>query len=70
MKHHFLWAAAVSGMILFSCADSKKNEPEVAEKTEQQTDFQYVVDQFADLKILRYQMLHLHACMHHSHSLN
>ncbi|MAO07464.1 MAG: dihydrofolate reductase [Alteromonas sp.] len=56
MKHHFLWAAAVSGMILFSCADSKKNEPEVAEKTEQQTDFQYVVDQFADLKILRYQI--------------
>ena len=56
MKHHFLWAVAVSGMILFSCADSKKSEPEVAEKTEQQTDFQYVVDQFADLKILRYQI--------------
>ena len=56
MKHTFLLTMALASMFFFSCGDTKKEEPEVAEVTEQTDDFEYVVDQFADLKILRYQI--------------
>ncbi len=56
MKYKFLFGAALFSMLLIGCADSKK-EVSVNQETEQvQPDFEYVVDQFADLKILRYQI--------------
>ncbi len=56
MKNTFIIAMAISGLLFFSCADDRKEEkkPEVTEvKTD---DFQYQIDQFADLRILRYQI--------------
>ncbi len=56
MKNTFFIAMAMSGLLFFSCADEKKDkaEPEVAEvKTD---DFNYMVEQFADIKVLRYQI--------------
>lgn len=55
MKYKFLWIAVLSGLIFVSCAD-KKQEPQMAETEVQTSDFNYVVDQFADLRILRYQI--------------
>nr|WP_233273979.1 dipeptidyl peptidase 3 [Altibacter lentus] len=47
---------AMSGLLFFSCADDKnKKEPQEVAKVET-TDFDYNVDQFADLRILRYQV--------------
>ncbi|MAP54167.1 dihydrofolate reductase [Altibacter sp.] len=56
MKNTFFIAMAMSGLLFFSCGDDKnKKEPqEVA--TVETTDFDYNVDQFADLRILRYQV--------------
>ncbi len=47
----------MSGLLLFSCVDEKKDD-QIPEVTENVTtnDFQYQIDQFADLKILRYQI--------------
>ncbi len=47
---------AVFGMaiaLLFSCTDTQKKEEEVTKK---QTAFQYNVEQFSDIKVLRYQI--------------
>tara|TARA_R110002124_G_scaffold287089_1_gene470250 strand:+ start:23930 stop:25966 length:2037 start_codon:yes stop_codon:yes gene_type:complete len=56
MKNTFFIAMAMSGLLFFSCADEKKEktEPEVAEV--QTDDFNYLVEQFADIKVLRYQI--------------
>ena len=56
MKNSLILMALLSGMLFFSCADEKKgdSEAEVAEVTTEE--FNYQVDQFADLKILRYQI--------------
>jgi len=43
----------LSASFLFSCADQKKEENPI---TEVSTEFNYVVEQFADVKILRYQI--------------
>jgi dipeptidyl-peptidase III len=56
MKHKFLLVVALYSLLFISCADTKKGEAEVAQVTEQQQDFQYLADQFADLKIIRYQI--------------
>ncbi len=58
MKHNTLFAVLLGSMLLFSCADEKKEATptnEVAETTKE-SNFDYMVDQFADLKILRYQI--------------
>ncbi|WP_034261463.1 dipeptidyl-peptidase 3 family protein [Altibacter lentus] len=56
MKNTFFIAMAMSGLLFFSCADDKnKKEPQEVAKVET-TDFDYNVDQFADLRILRYQV--------------
>ncbi len=55
MNYKFLMVAALSSLFFFSCAD-KKSEPQVSESMAQETEFNYVVDQFADLRILRYQI--------------
>ena len=56
MKNTFFIAMAMSGLLFFSCADEKKEktEPEVAKV--QTDDFNYLVEQFADIKVLRYQI--------------
>lgn len=57
MKYKFLLGAFLFSMLFIGCADSKKEETPESQVTEQkQSDFEYVVDQFADLKILRYQI--------------
>lgn len=62
MKYKFLLIVALSGMLFFSCGDdTKKTEPDgnmaVAEvNTNNDADFDYFVTQFADLRILRYQI--------------
>jgi len=48
---HFLSSLLVISL-LWSCADTKKEPVETVEKEE----FNYIVEQFADLKILRYQI--------------
>ncbi len=56
MKNTFFIAMAMSGLLFFSCADDKnKKEPQEIAKVET-NDFDYNVDQFADLRILRYQI--------------
>lgn len=56
MKNMFFIAVAMSGMLFFSCADDKINkEPQEISAVEADT-FNYNVDQFADVKILRYQI--------------
>ncbi|WP_121908435.1 dipeptidyl-peptidase 3 family protein [Ulvibacter antarcticus] len=56
MKNTFVIAIAMSTALLFSCKEGTKDmpEPEVAEvKTD---DFNYLVEQFSDIKVLRYQI--------------
>ncbi|MGV8947261.1 MAG: dipeptidyl-peptidase 3 family protein [Lutibacter sp.] len=53
MKIKYFLPVLLTASILFSCADQKKEE--VAEKGAP-TAFQYEVEQFADVKILRYQI--------------
>src|SRR5210317_515964 len=56
MKNMFFIAVAMSGMLFFSCVDDKTNkEPQEISAVEADT-FNYNVDQFADVKILRYQI--------------
>ncbi len=58
MKHNTLFAAVLGSMLLFSCADEKKGtaEPNNVAETTQETTFDYMVDQFADIKVLRYKI--------------
>jgi len=51
---HFLSAILIS-TVLFSCSENKK-EPIEAVKKEVQSEFNFVAEQFADIKILRYQI--------------
>ncbi|MBT8261879.1 MAG: dipeptidyl peptidase 3 [Bacteroidia bacterium] len=57
MMSKFFIAIAICSLMFVSCADDKKddqNKPETAEVVTD--DFKYQIDQFADLKILRYQI--------------
>jgi len=59
MKHTFILTAALGSLLFFSCADATKKEAVVEETTEKvaaSDDFNYMVTQFADIKILRYQI--------------
>lgn len=55
MKHSFLLAVTFSVVFLFSCNEQTKTAEEAAD-TAQTSDFNYSVDQFADIKVLRYQI--------------
>ncbi|MCT8338493.1 dipeptidyl peptidase 3 [Flavobacteriaceae bacterium TK19130] len=57
MKKTVFISFALSGLLFFSCGEDKSEpkEQEVA-MAEQTDDFDYKVDQFADLRILRYQI--------------
>jgi dipeptidyl-peptidase-3 len=53
MKISRIWGLFLTLAILFSC----KQEPQpVQSETTEQQEFEYVVDQFADLRVLRYQV--------------
>ena len=61
MKTKYFIGLLLSTMIVFSCVDEKKSEKNVASKTEKNKvkkgeDFNYNVEQFADIKVLRYQI--------------
>lgn len=53
MKIKYFLPVLLMASILFSCADQKKEEKPT---TEVSTEFKYEVEQFADVKILRYQI--------------
>ncbi len=52
---HFLSIFLIAG-ILFSCQNFKKEPVKGLEKKEVKSDFNYVAEQFADIKILRYKV--------------
>lgn len=60
MKHTFLLTAALGSLLFFSCADETKKEvtdaPEPTLVEVSSDNFDYMVTQFADIKILRYQI--------------
>jgi dipeptidyl-peptidase III len=60
MKHKFLLIAALGSLLFFSCAEGQKsekiNDAIVVNNAETSSDFNYNVEQFADLRILRYQI--------------
>jgi len=56
MKNTFIIAAAMSGFLFFSCAEEKKDKPEQEVAEVKTDDFNYQVDTFGDIKVLRYQI--------------
>lgn len=56
MKYKFLAVLALSVFLFSSCEDSKKEKGNDDEVAIAETDFNYQVDQFADIKVLRYQI--------------
>ena len=55
MKPKITWGWLLMATLLFSCAESTKEETPVTE-VEAAEEFNYVADQFADLRVLRYQI--------------
>lgn len=57
MKNSFIIAVAISSLFMFSCKESKEAnmDPEIAEVMDTK-DFDYQVEQFSDIKVLRYQI--------------
>ncbi len=55
MKFKLLLSLVLTGTLLFSCGNDKSKENQSDLKVEQ-TPFEYNVEQFADVKILRYQI--------------
>lgn len=47
---------AMSGLLFFSCNEKKDEKPTAQVETEENKDFDYSVEQFADIKVLRYQI--------------
>lgn len=58
MKNSFLIAIAMSGMLFVSCNENKENKDLAQVETVETTDteFDYNVEQFGDVRILRYQI--------------
>ena len=56
MKNYFLMAMAICSFLFVSCNDTKKEELKEDTAAVETDDFNYQVEQFADLKILRYQI--------------
>lgn len=56
MKFKLILSAIALGILLLSCAESKKETSEVIEVVEVSNKFNYLAEQFADIKILRYQI--------------
>ncbi|CAL2102193.1 Dihydrofolate reductase [Tenacibaculum sp. 190130A14a] len=58
MKLRYMLCAAVATSLLVSCVVEVKKDPKAETKTEAKTEktFEYEVEQFADIKVLRYQI--------------
>lgn len=56
MKKTLFIAMAMSGLLFFSCNEKKDEKPTTQVETEENKDFDYSVEQFADIKVLRYQI--------------
>lgn len=57
MKTKYFMSLLLATMFVFSCADEKKTSENVEEKkVEKSENFDYNVEQFADIKVLRYQI--------------
>lgn len=56
MKFKHILSAIVLSILLFSCTETKKDPSQSVEKKEVQNEFNYLAEQFADTKILRYQV--------------
>ena len=60
MKLRFLLTGALGSLLFFSCVDESKksnaDETVAGNKVEKSADFNYFVTQFADIKVLRYQI--------------
>lgn len=56
MKKTLFIAMAMSGLLFFSCNEKKDEKPTAQVETEENKDFDYSVEQFADIKVLRYQI--------------
>ena len=56
MKLKFILILSFLAGFMFSCGEGKKGEPTETTVVEKTTEFDYNVEQFADIKILRYQI--------------
>ena len=56
MKFKFILTLLLASTLLFSCKDENKNDQLAEVQTTSESDFDYNVEQFADIKILRYQI--------------
>ncbi|SRX53986.1 dipeptidyl-peptidase 3 family protein [Aequorivita sp. CIP111184] len=56
MKSTFLIAMAMSGLFFFSCKENKEEKDVAQVETVASTEFDYNVEQFGDVKVLRYQI--------------
>ena len=56
MKNIFFMAIAISTAFLFSCKDTPTEESKADVAEVVVDDFNYLVEQFADIKVLRYQI--------------
>jgi len=59
MKNNLIYALALSGLLFWSCGEEKKEQPVdqmVEVDAKEAAPFEYKVDEFADLRILRYQI--------------
>lgn len=56
MKFKYFSGLLIAAVVLISCKESKKEPIEIIVKKEVKSDFNYVAEQFDDIKILRYQI--------------
>lgn len=56
MKNTLFITMAMSGLLFFSCKDNTDTKPVAQVETEKTADFDYTVEQFNDVKVLRYQI--------------
>jgi len=56
MKFKQLLSAIALIISLYSCTETSKNTPQINEGIEVQDEFIYLAEQFADIKVLRYQI--------------
>lgn len=56
MKNTFFIAMAMCGLLFFSCKENKENKEEAQIEVNPATDFDHNVEQFGDIKVLRYQI--------------
>ena len=56
MKNFLFIAIAMSSVLLFSCKEEAKDNQEAEVAEVKSDDFNYLVEQFADIKVLRYQI--------------